>query len=90
MKGMNDSSNFGNSLVRKVLVAIYLSVKEEDTLKGRNWLKTEMEDYWNVRSNIIEILTYISSASHVENMEHWKKDAYTASILKELIANDGI
>lgn len=90
MRGLNDSSKFGSSLLRNVLVAIYLSVKEEDTMKGRNWLKTELADYWNVRTTIVEILSYISSLQYFENMEHWKEDAYAASMLKELISNDGI
>jgi putative DNA methylase len=90
MRGLNDNSKFGSSLLRNVLVAIYLSVKEEDTMKGRNWLKTELVDYWNVRTTIVEILSYISSLQYIENMEHWKEDAYAASMLKELISNDGI
>lgn len=90
MRGLNDNSKFGSSLLRNVLVAIYLSVKEEDTMKGRNWLKTELVDYWNVRTTIIEILSYISSLQYIENMEHWKEDAYAASMLKELISNDSI
>lgn len=90
MRKLNDNSQFGNSLLRKVFAAIYLSVKEEDTLKGRSWLKSELEDYWNLRTSIIEILSYVASIEHIENMQNWEKDAYTASILKELIINDGI
>lgn len=90
MKNLNDSSDFGNSLLRNILVAIYLGLKEEDTSKGRNWLKTEMTDYWNKRNSIIEILNYLSKAEYIDNMEHWKECAHEAFMLKNLIENDNI
>jgi putative DNA methylase len=90
MKNLNDSSTFGNSLLRNILVAIHLGMKEEDTSKGRNWLKTEITDYWNKRSSIIEILEYLSKAEYIDNMEHWKECAHEAFILKNLIENDNI
>lgn len=90
MKNLNDSSTFGNSLLRNILVAIHLGLKEEDTSKGRNWLKTEVTDYWNKRSNIIEILNYLSKAEYIDNMEHWKECAHEAFILKNLVENDNI
>ena len=90
MKNLNDSSAFGNSLLRNILVAIHLGLKEEDTSKGRNWLKTELTDYWNKRSSIIEILDYLSKAEYIDNMEHWKECAHEAFILKNLVDNDNI
>lgn len=90
MKNLNDSSTFGNSLLRNILVAIHLGLKEEDTSKGRNWLKTEVTDYWNRRSSIIEILNYLSKAEYIDNMEHWKECAHEAFILKNLVDNDNI
>lgn len=90
MKNLNDSSTFGNSLLRNILVAIHLGLKEEDTLKGRNWLKTEVNDYWNKRSTIIEILDYLSKTEFIDNMEHWRECAHEAFILKNLVENDNI
>lgn len=90
MKNLNDSSTFGNSLLRNILVSIHLGLKEEDTSKGRNWLKTEVTDYWNKRSSIIEILNYLSKAEYIDNMEHWKECAHEAFILKNLVENDNI
>lgn len=90
MKNVGDSSAFGNSLLRNILVAIHLGLKEGDTSKGRNWLKTEVTDYWNKRSSIIEILNYLCKAEYIDNMEHWKEGAHEAFILKNLVENDNI
>lgn len=90
VKNLNDSSTFGNSLLRNILVAIHLGLKEEDTSKGRNWLKTEVTDYWNKRSSIIEILNYLSKAEYIDNMKHWKECAHEAFILMNLVENDNI
>lgn len=90
MRYLNDSSDFGSSLLRNVLVAVHLGLKEEDTSKGRNWLKTEVTDYWNKRSNIIEMLDYLSKLEYIDNMEHWRECSHEAFILKNLIENDNI
>lgn len=90
MRNINDSSTFGNSLLRNVLVAIHLGLKEEDTSRGRNWLKTEVADYWNKRSSIAEILDYLCKTEYIDNMKHWKECAHEAFILKNLIENDNI
>lgn len=90
MKNLNDSSAFSNSLLRNILVAIHLGLKEEDTSKGRNWLKTEVQDYWNKRSSIMEILNYLSKTEYIDNMQHWKECAHEAFILKNLVENDNI
>lgn len=89
-RGLGDSSKFGTTLLRNILVAINIAIKEEDSTKGRNWLKTELADYWNTRSSIVEILKYIAPIEFIENMGHWQKDAHMASILKELVENDGV
>ncbi len=90
MKNLNDSSAFGNSLLRNISVAIHLALKEEDTSKGRNWLKAEVTDYWNKRNSIIEILNYLSKTEYIDNMQHWKECAHEAFILKNLVENDNI
>ncbi len=90
MKHTNDNSKFGNSVLRNVLIALYKSSKDEDSNKGKAWLKNEVEGYWNERSKIVEILNYISTLEYIENMNHWEKDAKSAKILSELVKNDGV
>jgi putative DNA methylase len=90
MKSLNDNSKFGSSLLRNILVALYLSVKENDAAKGQAWLRKEYDDYWNLRTKIMEILSYIETLGRIENIGNWSKDAHAALLLKERIDNDGV
>lgn len=89
MRGMNESSNFGKSLLRNILASLYLSIKDEDTSKGKTWLKSELPNYWSQRNAIISILDYISTLEHIDNM-NWDQESKYARLLKELISNDGV
>ncbi|HII4477151.1 DUF1156 domain-containing protein [Clostridium perfringens] len=90
MKNINDNTVFGQSLLRNVLASIYISLKEEDTNKGLNWLKTEVNDYWNSRNMLVEMLNYLSKIEIMDGMKHWKECAHEAYILKNLVENDSI
>mgnify|MGYP000010868514 CR=1 FL=1 len=90
MKYTNDNTKFSHSILRNILIALYKSTKEEDATKGKAWLRNEVNDYWNERSKIIEILDYIATLEYIENMKHWTKDAKSAKILVELVRNDGV
>lgn len=90
MKHTNESSAFGQSVLRNLLIALYKSSKEEDATKGKAWLRNEVDGYWNERSKIVEMLEYISTLEHIENMKHWEKDAKYAKILVELVRHDGV
>lgn len=90
MRGLGDSDRFGSSVLRNILAALHQSIKEEDTSKGRNWLKNELPNYWQQRNTIIEILDYISTLGNIENMGYWEQEANYARLLCELIRNDGV
>lgn len=90
MKYTNENTKFGQSVLRNILIALYKSSKEEDATKGKAWLKNEVDGYWNERTKIVEILEYISTLEHIENMKHWEKDAKSAKILAELVKHDGV
>ncbi|MGE5604090.1 MAG: DNA methylase, partial [Bacteroidota bacterium] len=89
-RNIKDDSGFGSSLMRNVYMAIYLADKEGNAQAGKNWLRNEVEDYWNKRDRICEMLKYIATFEHINNMEHWHSGAALANIIKELVANDGI
>lgn len=89
-RNLNDGSGFGSSLLRNVFMAIYLADKDGNAQAGKNWLRNEVEDYWNKRERICEMLKYIATFEHIDNMEHWRSGAALANILKELVNNDGI
>lgn len=81
---------FGNTLLRQVIMAIYQSEKEQNPQAGRAWLKNEVEDYWNKRTTIIELLRYLSTTEHIDHMTHWEGPALYAKYLVELVSNDGV
>lgn len=88
-----DKDAFGKSLLRHILKAIQVAVKNESALKGRNYLKAEYENrnqYWAIRNKVIELLAYFCQAKDKSNMDTWKVDAEYAIMLREAIKNDSI
>jgi hypothetical protein len=81
---------FARSLVRQVLFAVQQVVKNEQTQDGLNWLKTELQDYWQVREKIIHILDFFSALSGVSGMTHWQEDAAAAILLAGAVRNDHV
>jgi len=90
MRGLSGADRFSRSLLRNVLAALHQAIKAEDTVKGRNWMKNELPNYWNQRNTIAAILDYLSALEHIETMPHWKEEARYARLLAELIKNDSI
>lgn len=84
------SHPFSTSLTRHVLMAIYIAVKNEDSNAGRNWLKNELPNYWQVRDKIGELLGFIMSLSSVTDTEHWQESVQYAGYVKSLVENDGV
>jgi hypothetical protein len=89
-KGLGGADTFSNTLLRQILMAIAQSEKEQNGQAGRAWLKNEVDDYWNKRTTIIELLKYLSSTEHIDHMVHWESPALYAKYLVELISNDGV
>lgn len=89
-KGLGGVDTFSNTLLRQILMAIAQSEKDQNGQAGRAWLKNEVEDYWNKRTTIIELLKYLSSTEHIDHMTHWESPALYTKYLVELISNDGV
>lgn len=89
-KGLGNMDAFGNTLLRQVLMAISQSEKEQNGQSGKAWLKNEVDDYWNKRNTIIELLKYFSTTEHIDHMTHWENPSLYAKYLVELISNDGV
>lgn len=80
---------FADSLVRQCLFAVWLTVKNEDTRDGMNYLHTELKDaYWTNREKVAGVLDYLSALHHASSMEHWQKDAHAAGLLAGAVRND--
>lgn len=90
MRGMGEGDNFGSSLLRNVLAALYQCIKGEDTGKGRNWLKNEVPNYWNQRNTVMVLLDFLITLGHHGHLGHWEKEVYYAKMLRELVKNDGV
>lgn len=89
-RNIGGETSFAGTLLRNVLMAIYLAEKEDNVQAGKNWLRNEVDDYWNKRERTCEFLNYISTFEPIYNMEHWHEKAKIAGILKELADNDGV
>jgi putative DNA methylase len=82
---------FADSLVRQCLFSIWLTVKNEGTKEGMDYLHTELrEAYWTNREKITGVLDYLSALGHSSNMEDWYKDAHAAGVLAGAVRNDHV
>lgn len=82
--------DFGATLTRQTLNAIYQSLKREDARAGLSWLRTELADYWNNREKILHILDYIAALRSIASMPQWSSDAEAAALLAGAVRNDHI
>lgn len=82
---------FADSLVRQCLFAVWLTVKNEDTREGLNYLHTELKDgYWSNREKIVGVLDYLAALRNASPMEHWRKDSEGAGLLAGAVRNDHV
>ena len=82
---------FADSLVRQCLFAVWLTVKNEDTREGLNYLHTELKDaYWTNREKIAGVLEYLAALRNASPMEHWQKDSEGAVLLAGAVRNDHV
>lgn len=83
------SDGFGSSMLRNVFMALYLSERDEP-IHGRNWLRSEITDYWHKRERTIEMLKFIAGFTSFGHLAHWHKSSELSGILIELVKNDSI
>ncbi len=77
---------FGTTLLRQALFAIHEAIQNQNAQSGKNWLRTEVPDYWSQRQTLIEIFQYLETMSI--KLPHWQKDSSAASLLKGALEND--
>ena len=90
---MLGNGGFSSSIIRHLMVAVYESIKAENTQPGREYLRStyrENNRYWFTKPLMIEILDFISRTRHMEKMEKWHKSGYYAMLLRESLKNDGV
>jgi putative DNA methylase len=82
-----DKESFASSLLRHALFAIREVAKSEDGAEpGRQWLRTEVTNYWNERKTLIALLTYL--ARFEQSLPAWEADAKAAKLLAGALEND--
>jgi len=87
---LGDNNEFGGTLLRQVLKALEVSIKEEEPSAGKQWLKTEVKDYWTQRAQIITLLKYLSTLESYEALDHWKQSLEQTSYVRALLEQDGV
>lgn len=89
-KYISDSHPLSKTLVRQILMAIYVSIKNDDATAGKNWLRNEVPTYWTDRPKISEVFDAIIAFETVEGAEHWAESVQYAKYVKSLVENDGV
>jgi len=91
MRTVSENPDFEKSILRIILAAIHVAVKEEGAPeKGLSYIKNETSDYWGRRDLIKQLLAFVKDARNIENMPHWAEDADMADHLYVLVDNDHI
>jgi hypothetical protein len=78
---------FPSSLLRQVLFAVFKTAESDDPADGRTWLVNEVRNYWDKRTTIVALLTYLTALPS-SSMTHWTKDREAAELLAGLLVND--
>jgi adenine-specific DNA methylase len=79
---------FGSSLVRQGLFAVREAARTREATSGRDWLKTELPDYWNQRKKLVVVLNYL--ATMALKLESWRQDGEAARLVAGAVENDHI
>jgi len=87
-KMLSGDAPFAGSLTRHVLYAVHIITKNGEVPGGLNWLKTELPNYWDVRTRAIVLLDFFAKLDAVAGMEHWKDDCNSARLLAGALRND--
>lgn len=80
---------FAGSLLRDVLFAVYVTVRDGDPRAGRTYLRQELADYWDQRQTILALVRFLAGRP-TPSTEHWGPDAAAAHLLVGAIENDSL
>lgn len=91
MRTINDVPGFEASLLRALLAAIYIAVKEDENPEKGLWhIRNNLPDYWGSRDLVRQLLAFLRDTRDIENMPHWKQAAEMADHIYVLVDNDHI
>jgi hypothetical protein len=87
-KSQLGEGEWGDSLLRHLLFAIYSAENAQNVREGFNYLKSARQDYWARREDILQLLTYLLQGREYRHLDHWKSPLEYAELLKGLVNND--
>lgn len=91
MRSINEVPEFEQSILRLVLAAIHVAIKEEENPEKGFWhIKNSLGDYWNKRDMLRQLLSFLRDTEDIDTMEHWHEAGAMASHIYTLIDNDHI
>lgn len=84
--------DFERSVMRTVFQGIYVGIKEDNNPnKALGFIKSDMDNYWDKREMIQQILKFLLDIKYISNMQdHWGESAEMAELLLTLVAHDSI
>lgn len=91
-RSMNEVPDFDNSLMRSIFHAIYTGIKEDgNPNKALGFLKNDLQDYWDKREMIKQMLSFLVDIKDISNMQpHWTASAEMAEQLLTLVTHDSV
>ena len=91
MRTVSEVPDFEQSLLRLVLQAIHIAIKEnENPEKGLWHLKNNLNDYWNSRDMLKQLLAFLKDTKDIDTMPHWSEAGQMAEHIYVLVDNDHI
>lgn len=91
MRTVSDVAGFEDSILRIVLAAIHVAVKEDENPSMGLWhLKNTVPNYWERRDMLKQLLSYLMECKDIDTMLHWKTCGEMASHIYTLVDNDRV
>ena len=91
MRTVREVPDFEESILRLVLQAIHIAIKEnENPEKGLWHLKNNVNDYWNSRDMLKQLLSFLKDTKDIDTMPHWAESGQMAEYIYVLVDNDHV
>lgn len=91
MRTVSEVPDFEQSLLRLVLQAIHIAIKENEAPEKGLWhLKNNLNDYWNSRDMLKQLLAFLKDTKDIDTMPHWSEPGQMAEHIYVLVDNDHI
>lgn len=91
MRTVREVPDFEESILRLVLQAIHIAIKEDENPEKGLWhLKNNVNDYWNSRDMLKQLLSFLKDTKDIDTMPHWAESGQMAEHIYVLVDNDHV